>query len=78
MEKDNWIVSYAKLAHEHFWGGMINTVLACMGFCYIVNFVSEEVLQGTAVLGGFYTQLICICIFTAVHTVFVPKLAGAK
>jgi len=49
-----------------------------MGFCYIVNFVSEEVLQGTAVLGGFYAQLICILVLTAVHTVFVPKLAGAK
>ncbi len=78
MEKDNWIVSYAKLAHEHFWGGMINTVLACMGFCYIVNFVSEELLQVGAVLGGFYTQLICIVVFTAVHTVLVPKLASAK
>ena len=76
MKKDSWIKSYAKLAFEHKWGGVINTFLACMGFCYLGNFISDEVLQAGPVFGTLTQQAIVIALLTAVHSVFVPSLAG--
>lgn len=78
MKKESWNTSYAKLALQHRWGGIINTLLACLGFCYLVNFIATDLFNSAAILGSFTHQFIIIVMITMIHTFFVPKLAKRK
>lgn len=74
MMKENWNISYAKLATEHKWGGVINSFLALMGFCYLFNGISNHYFDGKFLLGSIEEQALLIAVLTIIHTLSLPAI----
>lgn len=78
MKKENWNVSYAKLALEHPIGGVITSFLSCIGFCYVGNYIALNIFNVGELFGNFEQQSAIIVALTIVHFLMVPRLANPK